>query len=95
VTTPRPDRRPASGAHRRAPSRSSEARRLLGPRLLVLALAGLALFGYPLLDQFRTPERLFGVPTLYLYLFGVWALFVGALAWLLESARPPRRGTRR
>lgn len=85
-----PDR-VTSGEQRRALPPSTEARRLLVPRLLVLTLAGLALFGYPLLAQFEAPARYAGVPALYLYLFGVWALFVGALAWLMESGPARRR----
>ncbi|EXJ14918.1 hypothetical protein [Imhoffiella purpurea] len=57
---------------------------LLRQRLLALFLAGvLALFS-PLVSQFETPERLLGIPSLFIYLFAVWAAIIGAAAWILS-----------
>lgn len=67
-----------------------ELERLLGPRLLVLFLAGCLLFGYPILGLFSRRVTVGGVPLLFAYLFIAWALFIGLIAWLVEG-----RGRRR
>lgn len=45
---------------------------LRGQRLIALFAAGCLLFNYPLLSLFNTPQLVFGVPLLYLYVFAVW-----------------------
>jgi hypothetical protein len=64
--------------------------RLLVPRLLVLALAGCLLFGYPFLAVFSRPERIAGIPLLYVYLFLAWGLFILAIARLVDPGRRRR-----
>lgn len=64
-----------------------ELERLLAPRLLALFLAGCFVFGYPILELFSKPLTIGGVPLLFLYLFGVWAIFIAAIAWLVEGRR--------
>lgn len=52
-------------------------------RLAALALAGLVLFGFPVLalvDRWRAG----GVPLLPFYLFLVWGIVIGLAAWLIE-----------
>ncbi|HBR97131.1 MAG TPA: hypothetical protein DD979_07110 [Gammaproteobacteria bacterium] len=52
-------------------------------RLLVTVLCGLLLFNYPLLLLASRDGLIFGVPVLYLYLFGVWLLLiVGVRFWV-------------
>lgn len=57
-------------------------------RLVALAVAGALLFGWPLLALFNRPVFVAGLPLVYLYLFGAWALLVALMAWVV------RRGTR-
>lgn len=55
-----------------------------GPRLAALFLLGNLLFNYPLLALFNRPETLRGVPLLYIYVFGAWALLIALLALVAE-----------
>ena len=55
---------------------------LLRQRLLVLFLAALFAFFTPLPGHFASVPDLLGIPALYLYLFGVWALVIILAAWL-------------
>ena len=57
-------------------------------RLTALFLFGLLAWFSPLLLRFEHAGAWFGVPVLYLYLFGVWALLV------LIAALIVRRGHR-
>jgi hypothetical protein len=57
----------------------------------LLLLAALA-FSPPLLAIFGVPELVFGVPVLFLYLFGAWAALIGLLAFVsgrAEETEPP------
>ncbi len=56
-------------------------------RLIALFLFGALLFNYPLLALFSRPDEVFGIPLLYAYIFGAWALFVGLLARVVERNR--------
>jgi hypothetical protein len=60
---------------------------LLRQRLLTLFLA--ALFGLfsPVTGRFASVPDLHGVPALYLYLFGTWALVIAAAAWVCSRGR--------
>jgi hypothetical protein len=79
------------GLGRRSAARRSEDRsRLLGPRLVVLFLAGCVLFGYPILGLFSRPERVAGIPLLFVYVFVAWAAFIAALAWLVDRGENRR-----
>jgi uncharacterized membrane protein YvlD (DUF360 family) len=53
-------------------------------RLVALVVIGILAFNYPLLYLFKGPGMLFGIPLLYLYLFVVWAVLLGLVAYLLE-----------
>jgi peptidoglycan/LPS O-acetylase OafA/YrhL len=57
-------------------------------RLVGLFVLGVAAFNPPLLSLF-SGTTLFGWPLLYVYLFCVWALLIGAVAVVVE-----RRGRR-
>ena len=62
-------------------------------RLVVLAVAGLLLLNYPLLELFNEPATGLGVPVFYLYLFLVWGVFIALVALALErkgGVRGPR-----
>ena len=62
-----------------APSRTREL-------LIALFLLGVLLFAPPLLLVFNSATRIFGVPTLYLYLFAVWAGLIALTAVAVERA---------
>lgn len=60
---------------------------------VVVPLAGLLLLMPPFISLFATPARLFGIPIVVLYMFGIWAALV-LLTWRLtrrldESPPPP------
>lgn len=55
-----------------------------GSRLIALFLVGIALFNYPLLSLFNLHATLWGVPLLYVYMFGAWAVLIGLLARAIE-----------
>ena len=58
-----------------------------GPRLAAIFMLGVLLFNYPLLAVFARPERVLGVPLLYAYLFGAWALLIALAAWIVRGGR--------
>jgi CHASE2 domain-containing sensor protein len=57
-------------------------------RLGALCLLGCLLLSYPLLALFNRPLLLWGVPLIYAYLLGAWALLIALMAWAT------RRGAR-
>jgi hypothetical protein len=57
-----------------------------GPRLVALFLLGCLLFNYPLLALFNVRATALGIPLLYAYLFFAWALLIGLVAAVMESA---------
>ena len=54
----------------------------LGGRLAALFCAGCVAFAYPLLALFNVPATLFGLPVLYLYVFGAWVALIAAVAFV-------------
>jgi len=63
-------------------SLAAKARRLIG-----IFLLGVVLFNYPVLSLFDREIFLSGIPILYLYLFGVWALLILLTAMVTASRR--------
>jgi hypothetical protein len=55
-----------------------------GKRLIAVFLLGLVLLNFPLLAVVEAGQRLFGLPPLFLYLFGAWAGLIVFLALLAE-----------
>ena len=74
----------SSRERRLAERRLERAHRLLGPRLVVLFLAGCLAFGHPFVGLFSRPERIAGIPALFVYLFAAWAIFIAVLALLID-----------
>lgn len=62
------------------PRNRSRNQRLLGTFAL-----GCLLFNFPLIALFNVDGRVFGVPTLYAYLFAAWALIIGLAAIAVET----------
>ena len=56
-------------------------------RLVALFLLGAALFNYPLLALFNRAAQVLGIPLLYAYIFGAWALLIALLALAVERER--------
>ena len=56
-------------------------------RLVTLFLLGCVLLNYPILSLVNLRILIFGLPLLYVYLFGVWCLLISltALATLFRS----------
>ncbi len=63
---------------------------LLHSRLVGLFAAALLLFNFPLLLLWDREAAVAGIPLFPAALFAIWALFIAALAWLLEHE--PDRG---
>jgi len=57
-----------------------------GDRFVALLLLGALLFSPPLLEIFRVPELVFGVPALFLYLFAAWGLLIAVLVLVSRRA---------
>jgi hypothetical protein len=55
-----------------------------GQRLVALFLLGNVLFNYPFLALFNHPATVLGIPVLYLYVFGAWAVLIVLLAIVVE-----------
>lgn len=53
-------------------------------RLVALFFAGLGLFSFPLLALWDHDVLVMGLPLFPLALFVIWALLIGALAWVME-----------
>jgi len=58
-----------------------------GQRLVAVFLLGALLFNYPLLSLFNRATYVAGIPLLYLYIFGAWALLIGLTALIVERSR--------
>jgi hypothetical protein len=49
-------------------------------RLVALFALGCLMFSYPLMALFNVAGTLFGVPMLYAWLFGTWAVLISLMA---------------
>ena len=58
-----------------------------GQRLVVVFLLGVVLFNYPLLALFNRTASVVGIPVVYMYIFGAWALLIGLAALVIERSR--------
>jgi hypothetical protein len=56
-----------------------------GQRFVALWMLGMLLFNYPILTLFNVQGTVFGVPVLYVYLFGAWAAIIALMAYLAEA----------
>ncbi|WP_314174648.1 hypothetical protein [Streptomyces winkii] len=54
----------------------------LAGRLTAVAALGIVLIVPPMLAQFDHPDRIFGVPVLWFYLYLVWAVLIGLVAFI-------------
>jgi hypothetical protein len=58
-------------------------------RLLMLSVLFMLLLNVPILTIANRPERVAGIPVLYLYVFGVWAVLIGCIGWLIHRSQTP------
>lgn len=65
-----------------------------GRRLVGLFLLSMLLFNYPLLCLFNRPLLFMGIPVLYLYLFGAWAMIIFLMRIISRSKSDARMSTR-
>ena len=56
-------------------------------RLVALFLFGLILFNYPILSLLNLDILVFGLPLMYIYIYGIWGLLI-LLAALATRNRP-------
>ncbi len=59
-------------------------RTYLAERLTFLFIVGLAGLQYPILSLVNLSKTIASIPILYLYLFFVWAVFIGLMIVLME-----------
>ena len=59
----------------------------INKRLVALFLLGCVLLNYPILSLVNLDIQIFGLPLLYVYIFGIWCLLISltALATLFRS----------
>jgi hypothetical protein len=60
---------------------------MTGQRLAAIFLMGCILFNYPILFLFTRSGDIAGIPLLYAYVFGAWALLIGLMALVVERPR--------
>ena len=58
-----------------------------GERLVLLFVLGALLINFPVLAIFNRATTLGGIPTLYVYLFGVWAAGIVAVFILARRSQ--------
>jgi type IV secretory pathway VirB3-like protein len=56
-------------------------------RLAAVFLLGAFLLYSPVVTLFDRPRMVMGIPMLHAYLFGVWAIVIAVLAWIVERKR--------
>jgi hypothetical protein len=54
-------------------------------RLVALAILGALLFNYPILALFNRPGTIAGIPLLYAWIFGAWAVLIALMASAVEG----------
>ena len=57
----------------------------IGQRLVGIFLLGCVMFNYPVLFLFNRADELLGIPLLFAYIFGAWALLIGLMAYVIEK----------
>ena len=60
---------------------------MIAQRLVAVFVLGCLLLSYPLLSLFNTGGTLWGIPLLYVYLFGAWAGLIALMVLIIEKSR--------
>lgn len=58
-------------------------------RLIGLFLLGYLLFNHPLISLFNLPTRVWGIPLLYAYIFGIWVMMIFLAALIVGTDSRP------
>jgi len=58
-------------------------------RLVALFLFGFVLLNYPILSLLNLNITVFGLPLLYIYIFGVWGLLIFLSALVMSRSKEP------
>jgi hypothetical protein len=58
-------------------------------RLVAVLVAAVVTLNFPFIDIARKAAPVAGIPALYVYLFSVWALVIGAAAFILRGRPEP------
>lgn len=56
-------------------------------RLVSLSVLAGILFCFPVMAIFNSPELVWGIPTLYLYIFILWAILIAVLLKMVNKNR--------
>lgn len=57
---------------------------LKGRRLVGLFLLGCVLFNYPIISLFNINSYWFGIPILYVYVFGIWCFIIALIVFVTK-----------
>ena len=60
---------------------------ITGQRLAAIFLMGCILLNYPILSIFTRPAAIAGIPLLYAYVFGAWAVLIVLMGMVIERPR--------
>ena len=55
-----------------------------GQRLIAAFLFGCLVFNYPILALFNQDGTVYGVPVLFVYIFGIWLLLIVVMVIIIE-----------
>ena len=55
-----------------------------GQRLIAAFLFGCLVFNYPILALFNLDQSVFGIPVLFVYIFGIWLLLIVVMMIIIE-----------
>ena len=56
-------------------------------RLVALFLFGFVLLNYPILSLLNLDITVFGIPLVYIYIFGIWSLLIFLSALLMSQSK--------
>lgn len=56
---------------------------------VIFFILGLIMMNYPFVQIFNKPNRIFGVPQLYLYFMGGWAISIGVIYLFTKAISHP------
>lgn len=55
-----------------------------GQRLIAAFLLGCLVFNYPILALFNQDGTIYGIPVLFVYIFGIWLLLIVVMMIIIE-----------
>ena len=79
---------PSALPHVSESGRADSRRILEGQRLLAVFAVGALLLNFPLLALWDIRATVMDIPVFPVALFGVWALLIGLLGWMVDRREP-------